>query len=276
MSQLNVTSKQLIVFATLLVLAPMSIYANVAPARDVVDIEFVLDHGEVLRQFPTSSSGSNGLRAYLEAINGENYSIRVYNPTAHRVGLVVAVDGRNIISGQKSHLGATEPMYVLDPYSQATYSGWRTSQDQVHRFYFTDEDNSYAGAFGDFSAMGVAAVAVFQEKQNQAQQKMREFRSDQGSMPDSAEAPAAQGRVQESLKQPGTGFGNKQWSPVTRVRFRPQRHPVAKYFVKYEWRETLCRKAVIRCGHEPNRFWSDRQPAPEVYGEFAPYPPSLW
>ena len=30
----------------------------------------------------------------------------------------------------------------------------------------------------------------------------------------------------------------------------------SRHFIKYEWRETLCRKQMLECG-EKNRFWDE-------------------
>ena len=64
----------------------------------------------------------------------------------------------------KSHgLKNNERMYILEPYATNEYSGWRTAQDKINRFYFTDVPDSYAAAFGDKSAMGVIAVVAYPE-----------------------------------------------------------------------------------------------------------------
>ena len=116
-----------------------------------VDVEVVSDRGAYLRQYPVAGS-EDGHRAYLEAREGERYSIRVRNLTGRRVGLVIAVDGRYIISGKKSRRKSSERMYILAPWERATYEGWRTGRDRVNRFYFTEVGDSYADAFGDRSA----------------------------------------------------------------------------------------------------------------------------
>jgi hypothetical protein len=214
------------------------------------------------------------LRAYLEAERGRNYGIRVHNHTGGRIGLVIAVDGRNIISGRKSHLSTKEPMYVLGPYEQATYDGWRTSNTNVHRFIFTDAANSYADAWGDRSAMGVIAVTAFREVPRVQPQR----RSGGQEMAPSASAPG-ESRSEKSMQSAdaaeaaGTGFGESHNSPSVRVHFKPQRHAFAKQFLKYEWRETLVRLGVIRESPPINRFW------PEQLGQaqnYAPYPPGYW
>jgi hypothetical protein len=157
-------------------------------------------------------------------------------------------------------------MYILGPYEQASYDGWRTSQRQVHRFYFTDVENSYAGAWGDHSAMGVLAVAVFHEKIRTIPQQRLKSESGKSRRPSSmAEAEPAE----DAASQPGTGFGNEQYSPVRIVQFYPQSRPAEKIFYKYEWHEALCFKGILSCRQPKNRLWPDD---PEQYG-YAPYPP---
>ncbi len=131
--------------------------------RDVT-VEIINTNGSTFEQFPVSQGGS-AFRAYLEAERNAPYRIRIHNCTGQRVAVVVAVDGRNIISGAKSDLERTEPMYILGPYESQDYSGWRTSLTDVHEFFFTEWQNSYADAFGDRSARGVIAVAAYREKQ---------------------------------------------------------------------------------------------------------------
>jgi hypothetical protein len=220
----------------------------------MVSIEIVGGHGRVFRSYPTDSPRPHTYRTYVEAVPGKRYGIRVRNHTDQRIGLVIAVDGRNILSGKRSWLRRDERMYILGPYSKATYKGWRTHRNQVNRFYFTTEMDSYAAAWNDTSAMGVIAVAVYREKE-----PVQAWRRDHRKKRDREARPHP--RVYE---QPGTGFGEEHYSPSYRVDFRPMRKPAQKYFLKYEWRETLCRRGIIHC--RGNRFWDD--------DDFAPYPPS--
>ena len=123
-----------------------------ASAGSVVDVSIITESGHSLPFYPHRST--HGVKkVYAEAVRGDHYRIVVRNNLNRRVGVVVAVDGRNIISGQKSWLGDGERMYVLDPHAVNEYSGWRTGQDRVNRFFFTDVPDSYAAAFGDQSAM---------------------------------------------------------------------------------------------------------------------------
>ncbi len=204
-------------------------------------------------------------RRYLEARNGERYKIRIQNKTGHRVGVVIAVDGRNIISGKKSYLKRQERMYILAPYQTASYGGWRTGRNVVNRFFFTEADNSYAHAWHDHTAMGVIAVAVYREippdKHFQYHQKPSE----------------PKGALRERSQAPGTGFGEEEYSPSRRVPFHPRRRPVEHFFVKYEWRETLCDRRIIPCRpyvEDRNRFWDDRYDG-DGYAPYPPYSPGL-
>ena len=223
-----------------------------------VDVSIVTDDGRALPFYPHRSA--HGIKkVYAEAVRGEPYRIVVRNNLDRRVGVVVAVDGRNIISGQKSWLGNSERMYVLEPRAVNEYSGWRAARDRVNRFFFTDAPDSYAAVFGDQSAMGVIAVAVYPEVQ-------RIKRPDDlstaapGARPqaDAKEeaSPSARGEASQSA---GTGWGREEYSPSRQVSFEPERRAVETVLIKYEWRETLCRMTVISCGRPygqpPNRLW---------------------
>jgi hypothetical protein len=250
-----------------------------AASAAAVNVDLLSDSKGVLTLYPVGSAGEHDTyRAYVEAGKGEQYGIRIRNNTARRVGVVVAVDGRNIISGKKSNLRRNERMYILGPHEAATYDGWRTARDTVNRFYFTNPDASYAGAFGDYSAMGVVAIAVYREKDvpaphgrvynREKRQKGVEDRTMPGEPGSMGAQEGAQGSPgsERSGKSAGTGFGDEKHSPSIRVRFNPETQVAERHFLKYEWRDTLCSKGIINCRITRNRFWNDDD-------GYAPYPP---
>ena len=250
--------------------APSIALSNFDRNYHSIEIDVITDNGNIFPVYPvTRRYLKNEYRAYLEAINGDNYALRIRNHSNQRLGLVVAVDGRNIISGKKSNLKHYENMYILDPYQTQSYSGWRTSSSDIHRFYFTDSQDSYAEAFGDDTAMGVIAVAVYEEKHP----KFKIFRQKESAK---SRAPAPENRsfenessMNDSVEQKaGTGFGEHATSHSYRVQFDPKRNAKTKYFYKYEWRETLCQKKIIECAAPSNRFW----PRNDYEVGFAPYP----
>lgn len=231
-----------------------------------VAVEVISDDRGVLAKYAAGGEYGNVQRNYVIARDNERYRIRVRNLSNQRVGLVIAVDGRNIISGKKSYLAADERMYILSPYGTGEYEGWRTGKNRVNRFYFTGMSDSYAAAWGDYSAMGVIAVAVYKSRHDQ----IYGHRNDKG--PKSFNQPNTKGKRQD----PGTGFGESRWSPSVTVQFTPESRPVEKQFIKYEWRSTLCRRGVIRCRNirthsGGNRFW----PESSYEGEYAPFPGSI-
>ena len=234
-------------------------------SRNPISIDIIDDSGRSFAKHQYRNDYQSH-RAYLEAKKGQNYKLRIKNRTNKRIAVVIAVDGRNIISGKKSNLRNNERMYVLNPYQSATYKGWRTGKNKVNRFYFTSSGDSYAAAWGDHSAMGVIAAAVYEEKPRY--QEVPDYYSNKV-------APSAKRRSASPAEAAGTGYGREEYSSSVRVSFRPKSSVAAKYFYKYEWRETLCKHNVIPCNNtyykEPeNRFWPYNQ---HGNGAYAPPPP---
>ncbi len=225
-----------------------------------VDVQIRSESGQMLPLYAAAASFPNR-KAYAEAVYGDHYSIVVRNVLNRRIGVVVAVDGRNIISGRQSWLAGDERMYILEPYQEGEFKGWRTSLDSINRFYFTHAADSYAAAFGDESAMGVIAVAVYPEVQRP--QPPPGLSPGSSGFP-SRTAPSAKAERQSA----GTGFGGREYAPVRVVAFDPESTAAEKIFIKYEWRSALCRQGIVHCGGadpQRNRLWDD--------GEFAPPPP---
>ncbi len=247
-------------------------FSAASASAAIVDVEMVSDTRGVLPSYDAGSRGrADTHRSYVEARKGERYGIRIRNSTGGRIAVVVAVDGRNVISGTKSRLRGDERMYVLQPYESATCDGWRTARDTVNRFYFTEPGDSYAAAFGDRSAMGVIAVAVYREAET-ARSALREKgapgprsgTADSTGLPGAA-APSRSFAPEARSEGAGTGFGEEADSPSVTVDFRPEPGAAERHFLKYEWRETLCRQGIVDCRRSGNRFWDD--------DGYAPYPP---
>jgi hypothetical protein len=275
-----------------IILAVMACAANVwaGSVGDAVEVRIVTDDGRTLPTYPVKMKHALK-KVYAEAIKGEHYRIEVRNRLDRRVGLVIAVDGRNIISGEKSWLKRSERMYILEPYGSGEFAGWRTGQERINRFYFTEVPDSYAAAFGDQSAMGVITVAAYPEQRRCESPPLPLSQSgpyagrtydgvDNGpaALGRAAEAPAApaakgmkkeSARAEQALEGAGTGYGREEYSPVETVAFEAEKRAVETIHFKYEWRATLCRLGVVSCDrppcHPPNRLWDN--------GGYAPPPP---
>ena len=190
-------------------------------------------------------------RFYFEAFRGAAYSLRLRNHTGRRVGVVLSVDGLNVVSGDRSRLSRNEPMYVLDPWEAATIRGWRTSLDEVRQFRFVDEQRSYAERTGQANGdMGWVRVAAFTETGPAV--RYRDDRRDNG-LPYGAE-PAPQGSPQGGLDKggaerrgmspesapqadnyPGTGWGERKHDPVNETDFVAARTPADQLVLRYEY-----------------------------------------
>jgi hypothetical protein len=246
------------ILAVMLFILGSCAIAQAGSIGDSVEVEVRTDSGESLPLYPVSAVRP-ALKAYAEAKKGDHYGIILRNRLNRRIGVVIAVDGRNIISGKKSWLKNSERMYILEPYESGEFSGWRTGSDRINRFYFTSAADSYAASFRDESAMGVIAVAVYPEVRRYEPQ-LNDLSSgsyrEKSAMPAAPEARgSAEAKAEDSA---GTGYGREEYSPSRTVAFEPESKPMEKVFLKYEWRSTLCRKGIIHCSrdHEPrNRFW---------------------
>ncbi len=272
-------SRFLIAVILLALLLPVAAYSHTSRGG-IVDVRVLSDGKGELAQYRTYPRGcGDGRYFYMEATRGDRYSINVANRSDSQIGVVIAVDGRNIISGMKSDLKPHERMYIIAPHATHTFEGWRTGMDRTNRFYFTEQSDSYAErVFSDASAMGTIAVAVYRERFRERVYHSPEptgMKKDQaGSAVPSPAVPApaarapmesrAADRLEEKVKeQAGTGFGETTYSPSRIVSFEPERVVADRIVLKYEWRSELCKKGIISC--EPkNRLWPG--------GGFAPVP----
>jgi len=224
-------------------------------------------------------------RTYFEARRGRNYEIELSNQTGNRVGVLIAVDGLNVITGTRSSLSRDETMYVLDPWESTTIKGWRTSLSDVRRFVFVDEERSYAERTGQASGdLGWIRVLTFREDRpiawrswNQPRVREDERGADRDERAPAApraqaeETPApsadglrkARGSAQEnSLRgqaepesNPGTGWGEQKWDPVRSVEFRAAARPTDHLVLRYEYAAGLRALGIRPWRDDRERTW---------------------
>ena len=131
---------------------------DVAPVklRAPYDVQVIREDGETL---PTYAARD---RFYVEGLAGQRYTIRVSNPTGHRVEAVVSVDGLDAVDGEAGDL--RKRGYIVPAYGTVNVEGFRTSLSDVATFRFSSVDGSYAGQKGKARNVGVIAVALFEEE----------------------------------------------------------------------------------------------------------------
>jgi hypothetical protein len=207
-------------------------------------------------------------RSYFQAFRGMNYSLLVTNQTGERVGVLIAVDGLNVVNGERTGLTNHEAMYVLDPYESATINGWRTSLDDVRRFVFVDEDRSYASRTGQANGdMGWIRVLSFREQRpiawrwerpllrNDESQGRRQEEAPQAQSRDGAPSPPpaaggaseyrgeakaqAKSMLAPEAAAPGTGWGDRRYDPVQRTEFAAATSPTDRIVLRYEYESGL-------------------------------------
>jgi hypothetical protein len=119
----------------------------------------ILVNGKSVKQYT-----HNG-RIFIEAKNGSEYSINIRNNRVERVLAVCTVDGINVLNGEA---GASKAGYVINGFSAVEIKGFRTSNEKVTAFAFSDKHSSYASEAdvtgGDVSNCGVIGVQIYAEK----------------------------------------------------------------------------------------------------------------
>ncbi len=204
-------------------------------------------------------------RHYFQAFKGRNYSVVVRNNSARRVGVLIAVDGLNVVNGEITRRAHDEPMYVLGPYERAVIRGWRTSLDDIRRFVFVDEHRSYAERSGKATGdLGWIRVLAFRESEPWPRLKLfndrprptedelgaNEGRDDSNAPtpPPTAgrEEPRAQAQKESqgdtrgpAAANPGTGWGEHRNDPVREVDFQPVNRPTDHLVMRYEYASGL-------------------------------------
>ena len=113
------------VLFAVVVASTLSVAASAAVAHSAkrfVELNVIDDTGRDFKTYPAASEAHDLVRTYLEAAPGARFRLRIHNPHAERIGVVVAVDGRNIISGQRSELAIGEAMYVIDSHRTPVFT----------------------------------------------------------------------------------------------------------------------------------------------------------
>lgn len=123
--------------------------------RAPYDVQIITESGETAPTYAYKG------RYYVQGSDNERYTIRISNPTGHRVEAVVSVDGLDVVDGEAGDL--KKRGYIVPAYGETRIEGFRTSLADVATFRFSSVDNSYAGQKGKARNVGVIAVAIFEE-----------------------------------------------------------------------------------------------------------------
>ena len=213
---------------------------------------------------------------YLLGEMGRPYEICIINRSNDRIEAVVAVDGRDTISGRTADY-RNDRGYVIDPEEETCIDGFRSSMDAVAAFEFTHRKDAYASRMGSGQNVGVIGVAIFEE--DAARRKViatpkRRYR-DEAPRPSSGSAMEAEAAAADDAHSLGTGYGAHTESPAESVVFIRKRasDPEELIALYYDGREGL-EKRGIRVPDEISFRPDAPDPFPGADGNrFAPPPP---
>jgi hypothetical protein len=214
---------------------------------------------------------AHGGQSFVAGAYGSAYQIRVHNSSDRRIEAIVAVDGRDVITGQpvdpRRHRG-----YIVGPYSATTVDGFRSSTASVATFRFATVPESYAWRTGTASGIGTIRVWVFEEEAPVVfHPPVMPWGA--GAPRASRAAPGAGASAEAAPPAMGTEYGEARWSPVSYTTFqRRSRRADAHLDVRYNSYEMLAAAGIVAPVHHP-------YPTPVCYGYgcvepgFAPPPP---
>ncbi len=98
------------------------------------------------------------------AVPTEAYGIRFRNTSGSKIQIRIAVDGTDVLTGDKATLETSGRMFVVQPYAGFALDAWPESRQGGARFVFGDVTDSVAAhTHGDLTAKGYISVAVFVE-----------------------------------------------------------------------------------------------------------------
>ncbi|HJR08511.1 MAG TPA: hypothetical protein VJ842_14715 [Pyrinomonadaceae bacterium] len=235
-------------------------------------------------------------RVYVEAVEGEEYALRLTNPLPVRVAVALSVDGLNTIDARRT-TARDASKWVIPPYGSITVSGWQMSSTRARRFYFTNERDSYANKLGRASDMGVITAVFYRERRERVEimptprprplesERRESDRNDAAKQSAQSKSPAAssagnmaRGRgvlaPEADDDYAATGIGRSVTNDVWRVEMDLESSPAAEVTIRYEFRDALVRLGVLPRNYPPHSDPLRRRERARGFedGQFSPEP----
>jgi hypothetical protein len=254
----------LLVMALAIVTGPTTdISAHAVPQTAIVEI--------LVGGAPQHRYAHNG-RWYVEALKGQEYSIRLRNPYGVRVAVALSVDGLNTLDGRETS-AADARKWVLEPYQTVDIGGWQTSRSEARRFEFTTEERSYGQSLGKTANFGIISAVFFRERVRDSSHDAR-----QGLPAPPAPASAAPERSDAAKRQAeneyaATEMGRRTSHEVTTVWMDLESTAAQTVNIRYEFRPQLVRLGVVR-DPRPTDTLERRERARGFEPGFCPVPKS--
>ena len=99
---------------------------------------------------------------HIGVFNNEPFSILFKNNSSRRVQVRLAIDGTDIITGEKATTSPSGKMFIVGAYDSMQLDAWPETNEKGARFVFGDATSGVAAhTHGDISNKGIIAAAVF-------------------------------------------------------------------------------------------------------------------
>lgn len=231
---MQTTRLQCVTLLILLFTAPQAVAGSGSAGVDVVV------GGEIL---PTYAHRGD---RWVEALRGREYSLRLTNPTPHRVAVALSVDGLNTIDARHTD-GWSASKWVLDPWETIEIAGWQVSDRAARRFVFTGERDSYGAALGQTENLGVIEAIVYRERPRPVTRFQGPAAKSRTGAAEAAPSAGVSGESSADLSDAhaATGMGDRTRHHVRRVRIDLEREPIESVRIRYEFRPELVRLGVL-------------------------------
>ena len=119
--------------------------------KNGLTMELITENGNTITEFT-----KDGL-TFVEGRKGSEYKIKITNNTWTKIKVVISVDGLDILTGKRATPNAGG--YVLNGYETQVINGWRISDDEIRKFFFSTQKNSYNSKTGnDTNNLGVIGI----------------------------------------------------------------------------------------------------------------------
>lgn len=188
-------------------------------------------------------------KTYIEGKEKTEFSLRFRNHSGRQALFVPTVDGLSILDGKEASFNSRG--YIIGAYSAETIDGWRTSDQEVAKFFFSRIADSYAAKSGNGGNQGVIGCAVFEEHVREPEIVIIKRRSVGPSWPyhfdgqTTITCSTASLSTSNSNTSLGTGWGDQKYSPVQTVEFDRRDNPSAVFEIFYNTRKNLESKGVV-------------------------------
>ncbi len=244
-------------YSALFALVAASVWA--ASPVPCARMEILID-GRPVPQYPARGT------VYIEALEGKDYAIRLYNPFDVRVAVALSVDGLNTIDARRTSAGDARK-WVLGPHETMVISGWQTDMNHARTFVFTSEQESYAQWLGKTQNVGIISAVFFRERVARVEpivipptdlRNQPEAQRGAGAPAGAASQDSSRAEASAKAGAPGsnmaaarqdeyaaTGIGDKTDHAVRRIHMDLEDQPASTVGVRYEFRTQLVRLGVL-------------------------------